>query len=106
MKERLVIVETKATTLLEVTERSRDRVTSRPAPRRQEAACRSDRAERDEYDDYDRAYERDDYRDDTGYSEELVVTPLRSVVGPMVTSNATRIRTVITIVTMIRIVVC
>ena len=65
VKERLVISETKGTTLLEVTERSRYRITSRPAPRRQEAARRSDRAERDEYDDYDRANERDDYRDDT-----------------------------------------
>ena len=36
---------------------------------------------------------------------ELVVTPPRSVVGPMVTSIATRIRTVVTIATMIRIVV-
>ena len=68
VKERLVIAETKLATLLEVTERSRDRVTSRPAPRHQEAVCRSDRAERDEYDEYDRADERDDYRDDTGYS--------------------------------------
>ena len=68
VKERLVIAETKVATLLEVTERSRDRVTSRPAPRRQEAVRRSHRAERHEYDDYDRADERDDYRDDTGYS--------------------------------------
>ena len=67
VKERLFIAETKVTTLLEVTERSRDRVIFRPAPRRQEAARRSDRAERDDYDDYDRADERDDYRDDTGY---------------------------------------
>ena len=68
VKEWLVIAETKVTTPLEVTERSRDRVTSRPAPRRQEAAPRSDRAERDEYDEYDRANERDDYRDDTRYN--------------------------------------
>ena len=68
VKERLVIAETKVATLLEVTERSRDRVTFRPAPRRKEAARRSDRAERDEYDDYDRADNRDDYHDNTGYS--------------------------------------
>ena len=68
VKERLVIAETKVTTLLEVTKRSRDRGTSRPAPRRQEAARRSDRTERDEYDDYDRTDARDDYRDDTGYT--------------------------------------
>ena len=43
VKERLVIAETKVTTLREVTESIRDRVTSRPAPRRQEAARRSDR---------------------------------------------------------------
>ena len=67
VKERLVIAETKVATLLEATER-RDRVTSRPAPRRQEEARRSDRAERDDYEDYDRADEPDDYRDDTGYS--------------------------------------
>ena len=68
LKERLVIAETKIATLLEVTERICDRVTSRPAPRRQETVLRSDRAERDEYDDYDRVDEREDYRDDTGYS--------------------------------------
>ena len=68
VKERLFVAETKVATLLEVTERSRDRVTSCPAPRRQEAVRRSDRAERDEYDEYDRADERDEYRDDTGYS--------------------------------------
>ena len=68
VKERLVIAQTKVATLLEVTERSRDRVTSRPAPRRQEAIRRSDRAESDKYDDYDQADERDEYRDDTGYS--------------------------------------
>ena len=67
-KERLFIAETKVTTLLKVTERSLDLLTSRPVPRRQEAAHRSDRAERNEYDDYDRADERDDYREDTGYS--------------------------------------
>ena len=66
--ELLVIADTKVTTLLEVTERNRDRVTSRPAPRRQEAARRSERAERDEYDEYDRADKRVDYREDTGYS--------------------------------------
>ena len=68
VKERLVIAETKVTTLFAVTERSCDRVTSRPAPHRQEGARRSDRTERDEYDDYGRADERDNYRDDTGYS--------------------------------------
>ena len=44
VKERLFIAETNVPTLLEVTLRSRDRVTFRSAPRRQEAARRSDRA--------------------------------------------------------------
>ena len=56
--EQLFITETKKTTLLEMTERSRDRLTSRPAPL----------GEGDEYDGHDRADERDDYREDTGYS--------------------------------------
>ena len=62
VKERLVISEAKVTTSLEVTERSRDRVTSRPAARRQKAAQLSDRAEHDEdpYRDYDR--DDDPYR--------------------------------------------
>ena len=106
VKERFVIAETKVTTQLEVTERSRDRVTSRPAPRRQEAARRSDRAERDEYDDYDRADERDDYRDDTGYSGGARRYPAEKRRRSDGYSNATKIRTVITIATMIRIVVC
>ena len=46
-EERLPIAEKKVTTLLEVTERSLDRVSPRLAPRRLEVARRSDRAERD-----------------------------------------------------------
>ena len=42
-KERLVTAETKVTALLEVTERSHDRVPARLAPRRQGVARRSDR---------------------------------------------------------------
>ena len=68
LKERLVIAETKVTTLLEVTERSRERAPARLVARRQDVARRSDRTERDEYNEYDRDDGRDDYRDGTGYS--------------------------------------
>ena len=70
VKERLVIAETKVTTLLDVTERSRERAPARLVARRQDVARRSDRTERDEYDVYDRDDEREDYRDGTGYSGE------------------------------------
>lgn len=50
-KERLVMAETKVATLLEVPEPIRDCVSARLAPRRQELARRSERAEREENED-------------------------------------------------------
>ena len=88
MKERLFITETMVKTLPEVTERSRDRVSTGVARHRQEVARRSDRAERDEYDDYDWGNEREDYHDDTGYSGDGRRYPSRNIVGPIFTPIA------------------